>query len=87
VFKEIRKLGEDRWYDLGGTMGFTGGQMRSITASISSSGTKLQALFDYKREKIGERRATAQLVEACKNIAHPIIGKIEETFPGSKIYY
>ena len=84
VTKVIRKCGEDRWYDLGGEMGFAAGQMRSITEGIAASGTKLKALFDHKCEKIGVHRATAQLVEACKNIANPIIGRIEDDFPGSK---
>lgn len=57
-------------------MGLTTGQVNSITAQIHNDAGKLRAVYESKVKAVGRGNATAALVEACRNIPHPIIGAV-----------
>ena len=76
VFQAVISRGCDQWYSLSFQMGYSAGQVADITSAIPSHADKIRAVFNKKIDAVGERAATAALLEACRRIPHPIIGGV-----------
>ena len=57
-------------------MGFSSSEVTTMTSEIPHNAGKLRAVFEGKRNGVGQRDAEAALLKACENITMPIIGAV-----------
>ena len=77
--KAVLEEGPDRWYDIGRELGFKGGQLDDLVAGQTRGEQRLRRIIDEKINKVGEKKATVALLEACASISSPIIGSVRDT--------
>ena len=78
VFQAVLKHGGGQWFSIGLAMGFTGLEVEVCTSNKPSSGSKLQAVIEWKVRECGVKETEKCVLTACEGIPQPIIGSVLE---------
>lgn len=76
VLRAVVSCAPDAWYSIGTELGFTSGELMSMTEGLCSHAAKLQRIVHQKAAAVGEEDATQLLLQACRNIPNPVIGDV-----------
>ena len=78
ILRTVLRHGASRWYAIGIELGYSDDEVKTITGATLNSKDKLLAIFNAKSKLIGESKALEEVLTACKNIADPIGGAVED---------
>ena len=78
VFQAVLKHGGGQWFSIGLAMGFTGSEVEVCTSNKPSSGSKLQAVIEWKVRECGVKETEKCVLTACEGIPQLIIGSVLE---------
>ena len=76
MFRAVLKYGVAQWYSIGLAIGITDAQIEACTFDKPSSGSKLQAIIEFKLHECGVKETERCLLSACEGIPQPIIGSV-----------
>ena len=78
ILGTVLRHGASRWYAIGMKLGYSDDEVKTITGATLDCKDKLLAIVNAKSKLIGESNALEEVLTACKNIANPIGGAVED---------
>jgi hypothetical protein len=78
VIKAVMKVTPDQWQSIGLEMGFTIGQLNSVTGETPNPSNKLQVIARLKASAIGKERTAILLLDICKKLPCPKYAEVME---------
>ena len=82
VVKAVVKVASDQWRSIGFEMGYTNGQLNSVSEGAPNHSSKLQMIARQKAAAIGKARAAQLLLEVCKRLPDPVYGGVMDELEG-----
>ena len=72
----VLKCAPHEWYSIGRQLGFTSGQITSMTHALGPGTGKLEKLVDVKAAAVGAEETAGMLLEACARLTNPVMGEV-----------
>lgn len=72
------KVTPDQWQSIGLEMGFTIGQLNSVTGETPNPSNKLQVIARLKASAICKERTAILLLDICKKLPYPKYAEVME---------